>query len=179
MRWIRLLSALIRAKYKSKVPATATTSVPFRVWLTDIDVSIMNNASFLTIMEMGRLDFMERTNFFKLARTNKWYVPSQAINIQFYRPLKLFQKAEVKTKISFVDDKWIYLEQKIIRNNRVVAACVVKSTIKDGRKTIPLLSLKSIEGVDELPQENYDLIRTHELESEQMKIRFMEDWEVN
>jgi len=66
MRWIRLLFALIKAKFKSKVKATDTVELSFNVWVTDIDVSIMNHAAIMTIFEIGRLDFMVCTNFLKL-----------------------------------------------------------------------------------------------------------------
>jgi len=66
MRWIRLILGLIKAKFKSKIQATETTSLGFRVWITDIDISAMNHEAILTVMEVGRIDVMVRTDFFKL-----------------------------------------------------------------------------------------------------------------
>ncbi|MEP7264366.1 MAG: acyl-CoA thioesterase [Bacteroidota bacterium] len=176
MRWIRLSSALIKAKFKSKIKATETTSLLFRVWITDIDISIMNHASILSIMETGRIDFMVRTNFFQIASKNKWFFPSQAISVQFYRPLKVFQKAELLTRISFVDEKWIYVEQKILRNKKIVAACLVKNTIKKGRETVPTSEIMKALNIDNMPSFKYDLIKTHELENIQMNKQIVDDW---
>ena len=137
MRWIRLLIAMLNAKFKKKLTGTETVIKTFRVWITDIDVSVMNHAAIMTVLETGRLDLMVRSNFFKVATKNNWFFPSQAISIQFYRPLKIFQKAQIHTRISYVDEKWIYVEQKIERKGKIVAACIVKNTIKKGRETIP------------------------------------------
>ena len=94
--------ALLSAKFKKKLTGTETVCKPFRVLITDIDVSVMNHAAIMTVLETGRLDLMVRSDFFKVASKNKWFFPSQAISIQFYRPLKLFQKAQIYTRISYV-----------------------------------------------------------------------------
>ncbi|MGC1204155.1 MAG: acyl-CoA thioesterase [Flavobacteriaceae bacterium] len=176
MRWIRLLSALIKAKLKPKVNAMETFVIPFRVWITDIDVSIMNHAAILTIMETGRLDLMIRSNFFKIASKNKWYFPSQALSVQYYRPLKIFQKAELHTRISFIDEKWIYVEQKIVRKEKIVATCLVKSTIKKGRETVPASEIIKLLDIKNVPSAKYDLIKTYELENIQMNERLVHNW---
>ncbi|MCK5814945.1 MAG: thioesterase family protein [Flavobacteriaceae bacterium] len=106
MRRIRLAQALIRAKFKSPIKATDTASLSFRVWLTEIDISIMNHAAIVTVLEAGRIDALVRSTFFKIATKNNWYFPIQAITVQYYRPLKIFQKAQLYSKISFADEKW-------------------------------------------------------------------------
>lgn len=148
----------------------------FRVWITDIDVSVMNHAAIMTVFELGRLDFMVRTNFFKVASKNKWYFPSQAISVQYYRPLKMFQKAQVFTRVSYVDDKWIYVEQKIMRHGKEVAACLVKNTIKNGRQTVPTSEIMKALGVTEIPNRTYELIKTHEQETTLMDTRLKDNW---
>ena len=66
MRWIRLLMAMLSAKFKKKLVGTETVVKSFRVWITDIDVSVMNHAAIMTALETGRLDLMVRSNFFKV-----------------------------------------------------------------------------------------------------------------
>ncbi len=177
MRWIRLILGLIKAKFKSKVQATESTSLEFRVWITDIDISVMNHAAILTVMEVGRIDFMVRTDFFKIANKNKWFFPSQALSVQFYRPLKTFQKAELQTKLSYVDEKWIYLEQRIIRNGKEVAACLVKSTIKKGRETVPTSEIIKALNINKVPRIKSKLIESYEIENEQMNNKIIDQWE--
>lgn len=177
MRWIRLLMALISAKFKKKLIGTETVCKSFRVWITDIDVSVMNHAAIMTVLETGRLDLMVRSNFFKVASKSKWFFPSQAISIQFYRPLKIFQKAQIFTRISYVDEKWIYVEQKIQRKEKIIAACIVKNTIKKGRETIPTSEIMNILNIDNVPRDKYDLIKTYELENIQMNEKLVDNWD--
>ncbi|PWH82831.1 hypothetical protein DIS18_11425 [Algibacter marinivivus] len=177
MRWIRLLMAMLSAKFKKKLIGTETVSKSFRVWITDIDVSVMNHAAIMTVLETGRIDLMVRSNFFKVASKNKWFFPSQAISIQFYRPLKIFQKAQILTRISYVDEKWIYVEQKIERKGKIIAACIVKNTIKKGRETIPTSEIMKALKIEKVPTFKYDLIKTCELENIQMNEKLVDKWD--
>lgn len=177
MRWIKLLIAMLNAKFKKKLTGTETVCKSFRVWITDIDISVMNHAAVMTVLETGRLDLMVRCNFFKVASKNKWFFPSQAISIQFYRPLKIFQKAQIYTRISYVDEKWIYIEQKIERKGKIVAACIVKNTIKKGRETIPTSEIMKKLKIEKVPTYKYDLMKTYELENAQMNEKLVENWD--
>lgn len=178
MRWLRLLFAMISAKYKSEVKATDTISLSFRVWITDIDVSVMNHASILTVMEAGRIDAMIRANFFRVASKNKWFFPSQAISVQYYKPLKIFQKAQLYTRISYADEKWIYTEQKIIRKEKIIAACLAKSIIKKGRKTVPVSELTQKLNIGNFPSVKPKLIKTYEKENIEMNEKLIDNWEI-
>lgn len=178
MRWIRLLLAMTSAKFKSKIQATDTITLPFRVWITDIDVSVMNHAAILTVMEAGRIDAMVRSNFFKVATKNKWFFPSQAISVQYYKPLKIFQKAQLFTRIAYADEKWIYSEQKIMRKGKVVAACIAKSTIKKGRETVPVSELTQKLNIGEFPSVKPKLIEIFEKESIELNKKLIDNWEV-
>ena len=178
MRWIKLLSALGKAKLRPKLKGSETSSLNFRVWINDIDISVMNHAAIMTVFEMGRADYMVRTNFFKVATKNKWFFPNQAINAQFYRPLKMFQKATVYTKMSFVDETYFYVEQKIMRHGKPIASCFANGLAKKGRETIPtseiLKSLK-IENKD-VPRENHALICMFKEKNSKMTEKIIDNW---
>jgi len=161
---------LFRAKFSSSISVNDTTVLPFRVWITDIDVSIMNHAAILTVMEAGRIDFTVRSGFFKLARKKKWYFVSAAINAQFVKPLKLFQKASVTTRVFHADDTWIYMEQKILRSGNVVAYCFVKSKVKKGRDNILTTEIVNELGADQLPVGNTDLVESYEAVNKALKV---------
>ena len=170
MRWIRLLSALMIARGRSRLPVTGESSLSFRVWLTDIDISIMNHAAILTVMEAGRIDFMVRCGFFQLAKRRKWYFVSAALSVQYFRPLKVFQKATLSTKVFHVEDPWIYIEQKISRNGKDIAFCIVKSKVKKGRETISAFAIIRELGSDELPQEGKELVEAYERSNRMMQV---------
>jgi acyl-CoA thioesterase FadM len=158
MRWIRLLSTLLSARFRSRLRIGEASSILFKVWITDIDVSIMNHAAIMTVMETGRLDFMVRTGFFKRAQKSKWYFPSSSIHVQFFRPLKLFQRATLVTRAFHIDERWIYLEQKIIRKEKDIAFCIVKGTVKKGREQLNVLEVLKQLNIGDAPVISTDSI---------------------
>lgn len=171
MRWVRLIWSMFRARFASALPVTSTSQVHFRVWITDIDVSVMNHAAIMTVFETGRIDFMVRTGFFRLASRNKWYVPSSAISVQFFRPLKVFQKATVHTRLFHIDDRWIYLEQLITRSGKQIAGCIVKSTVKQGREVIdPAIVLQQL-GASAISSDGAELVQAFENENALLRER--------
>jgi acyl-CoA thioesterase FadM len=166
---------MLLARFRSHVPVAGVSNLAFRVWITDIDISVMNHAAIMTVFETGRIDFMVRTGFFKLATRNKWYVPSSAISVTFFRPLKMFQKAVVTTRLFHVDDRWIYLEQVIIRHGKAISACIVKSTVKKGREVIdPAIVLKAL-GSSAIVKEGAELVRIYEQEQRMLSDR-LQTW---
>ena len=173
MRWLRLSLALIRAKFRSKLNPSGTSLLPFRVWITDIDVAIMNHAALLSVMETGRIDFMVRTGFFKIAMANKWYFPVQAISVQFFRPLRFLQKGVVVTKIAHMGEEWFYLEQKITSKGKDVAICLVKGKIKKGKMSIPTDEIIRELNFERIVIEKKGLIESFENANQEMTIELV------
>jgi acyl-CoA thioesterase FadM len=137
-RWLRLLIIIIGARFRKKVNPDDEIYLNFRVWPTDVDLSIMNNTAMLAVTEFGRWDYMVRTGFLKYARANKLYLPLASISAQFRRPLKRFQKFRLTTKICYWDEQWIYISHRIIRKEKTIAVALAKATLKKGRERIPL-----------------------------------------
>ena len=136
-RWLRILIIIIRARFRKKINADEEISLNFRVWITDVDLSIMNNTAMLAITELGRWDLIVRTGFLKYARTNRLYLPLASISAQFRRPLKRFQKFQLRTKVIYWDDKWIYISHRIVRKEKTIAVALAKTTLKKGKERIP------------------------------------------
>lgn len=169
MRWLRLLFALLFAKFRARLDIHETSSKSFRVWLTDVDASIMNHAAMLTVFESGRIDFMVRTGFFKIARKKKWFFPSSSISVQFFRPLKVFQRAVLMTRVLHVTDYFIYTEQKIIKGGKDIALCIVKSKVKSGKENIGTREILNLLNAKIIPAEEQDLIEQFERQDEAFK----------
>lgn len=86
---------------------------------------------------MGRIDLIIRTGFLKHAWKNRLYFPLASISAQFRRPLKRFQKFQLKTKLIYWDEKWIYISHRVLREGKTIAVVLVKSTVKKGTELIP------------------------------------------
>lgn len=108
-----------------------TSVINLRVLLNDLDLNWhMNNGRFLTIMDLGRMDLLKRTGTLNLALKNKWMPIVGTATIDFQRPLKLWQKYELHSRICGWDEKWIYLEQVFFSNEKVIAKGRIKGLLR-------------------------------------------------
>ncbi|WP_026480458.1 acyl-CoA thioesterase [Ahrensia sp. 13_GOM-1096m] len=132
----RLLWVIITAFRRSKLGMMEESVITLRVMPNDLDTNIhMNNGRYLTIMDLGRVDFIIRSGMAKQLREQKWYPVVGSAKISYKRSLSPFQRYELKTRVHGWDEKWIYLEQEFVVGDVLYARGIVKTLfLKDGHK---------------------------------------------
>ena len=99
------LSFLLQSIFKS-----LDSEISFRVWFCDIDnYGHMNNSNYNLYCDYGRYNLAVR--LFGYNWLTKEYCVVGASNIQYIRPLKLFQKFIVRTAMVAVDGKNVWFRQ--------------------------------------------------------------------
>lgn len=122
----------------------------FRVLPNDLDALLhVNNGVYLTLMDLGRIDLLLRSDAYHAIRKNGWYPVLAAETIRFKRSLKLFQKFVIRTRVVGWDERSIYLEQQFISNGKLAAKALVDARFlkKKGGNVAPaeLLTLLNID----------------------------------
>jgi acyl-CoA thioesterase FadM len=126
--------------------------VRFRVWPNDLDTNLhMNNGRYLTLMDLGRLDLLLHNGAVRFVIRNKWYPVLAGTQIRYRRPLNLFQRFEIRTRIVTWDAKWVYLEQHILRQGDVALQAYLKGVFLGPRGSVPITELLGLMGVHESP----------------------------
>jgi len=136
-RWIRFLILFIMSQFRKRINWDEESSLNFRVWITDADLSLMNNSVMIMMTELGRIDLILRTGFLKYAKRNGLYLPLASISVQFIRPLKRFQNFQLITQLIYWDNKWIYFSHRITSKGKTIAVALAKTTVKKGKERIP------------------------------------------
>jgi acyl-CoA thioesterase FadM len=125
-RWVRFVVTVLRSMLRPRLRVDQESRLTFRVWPTDADLSLMNHACYLTIMEQGRIDFIMRTGILRLMLRHHWSALLGSITVQYRSPLRRFQRFQLRTRVVCWDDKWIFLEHQISRESRIVAGGLAK-----------------------------------------------------
>lgn len=126
--FFRLLRVVLFAFFRPKVHFMDTGKVRFMVMPWDLDINAhMTNSRYLSIMDLGRTDLLIRSGLGKIAWRNKWGSVLGSATVRWRLGLKLFQVYELQTKAIGWDDKWFYLDQKVIHDNKVVAHAIAKA----------------------------------------------------
>ncbi|HTA76362.1 MAG TPA: thioesterase family protein [bacterium] len=126
--YFRLLKLILsRLLFRKPLKLLDTSIVTGQVWPTDLDNNIhMNNGRYLTIMDLGRFDWLLSCGFLKVCLKNRWFPIVGALKIIYIKPLNPFQKFELKTRILGWDAKWIYVEQIFEVNGAVCSKSVLQ-----------------------------------------------------
>ncbi|PZQ47238.1 MAG: Mesenchymal stem cell protein DSCD75 [Micavibrio aeruginosavorus] len=145
--YIRLFYMLIASFFKPKAADPFDeTSLDFWVLPNDLDLNgHMNNGRYLTIMDIGRMDFVLRlTGLAAYVIKNKYIPVLSGATMRYRLPLLPFQKYVLKTRVLCWDDKWVYMEHRFIirggkKDGAVAAIGLVKGSFfsKEKRTTIP------------------------------------------
>ena len=144
-RWWRLLIIYISAIFRKKIRLNDISNLSFRVWPQETDKKYMNNASYWTITEMGQMDFLFRTGLYKICRQNHWFPLVGSQKMVYKKPLKRFEKFNLRSKINYCDDKWFYIEQTFLKNEQLIAKSLVKVIYRSKGGNVPVSQiLKSL-----------------------------------
>jgi acyl-CoA thioesterase FadM len=129
--WLRLLRIGMPLINAPRVPLLDTTCIRLRVWPNDLDFNLhVNNGRYLTLADLGRIDWFTRTGLLAVARRHKAFpVVGDAI-AKFRRDLRAFQSFEIHTRMVGWDDKWGCVEHRFVRAQRVLGAVVIRGVFK-------------------------------------------------
>lgn len=160
--FFRLFLIVIQAFRGPKMAALDVSSLSFHVLPNDLDTNVhMTNARYLSIMDLGRVDLIVRTGFWKEMRTRKWYPVVGESHLVHRRSLAPFERYQLRTSILCWDEKWTYLAQDFIHHSgdgeQVAARGIVKTLFlgPDGRvSTQELIEAFGYHGAaPEIPEE--------------------------
>lgn len=125
--WFRLLLTVIGAGLRSRMAMVETSVLRFRVMPTDLDFNMhMTNARYHAFMDLGRLDLIIRTGLWRLLLRRHWQPVLGGAVVRFRRPLKPFQRFELRSRMLCWDDKWLYIEHRVEVDGSVACQGVVR-----------------------------------------------------
>lgn len=156
--YFRLFYMFIASFLKPRVAhALEETSLNFRVWPNDLDLNgHMNNGRYLTVMDIGRMDFVLRFGMAGYVIRNGYIPVLSSASMRYRLPLLPFQKYRLTTRIAAWDDKWAYMEHRFIivggrKDGAVAAVGLVKGGFfsKQARATVSTAAVMKALGIEE------------------------------
>jgi acyl-CoA thioesterase FadM len=154
--WIRLILVLVRAACRSRLEIVSGVSrVRFRVWPTDLDVSLhMNNGRYLSLMDLGRVDLLVRSGLFRAVRERGWLPVLSGAQVHFRRELRPFQPFDLETRLLGWDGVWFTMEQRFLTRaadgrDVVAAMAVLRGGFFEAasRRRVPVDEVLSLAGI--------------------------------
>ena len=149
----RMIWMFLTARFRPPCEILEESALSFRVLPTDLDVNLhLTNSRYFSFMDLSRVDHLIRNSAWKQIRAHKLMPVLGSGSIRFRRPVPPFKKIDVTTRIVGCDDRWIYLEHKLVAGDDVYAIAVLKAAFLDKNGRVPTERLLSMVGhSDPLP----------------------------
>lgn len=133
--WFRVLRVILLALLRPRLGLMEESRLRFRVWPTDLDINVhMNNARYLSLMDLGRLDMIARSGMAGLVWRQKLQPVIAGALVRYRRPLKPFQSLCLRSRLLAWDERWLFIEHRLESGDILACHAVVKAMLvgKDG-----------------------------------------------
>lgn len=136
---LRFIKVLIQSWWAGRSAHLFQPSViHLRVWPNDLDLNVhVNNGRYLSLMDLGRMDFMLRSGAMRLWFGHGWQPLVGLSMARHFKPLNVFQSFTLHTRLLGWDAKWIYFEQRFEREGKLYCLGVVKGLMADSQGPVP------------------------------------------
>lgn len=126
--YLRMLLQKIRSDRRPRMSVWDVGHTTLRVLPNDLDIYMhMNNGRYLTVMDIGRMDLMVRSGFWKVLNSKGWYPVVAGLTISYRKSLLLGQKYDLYTELIGFDDRWGYIEQTVAVNKVIYAQAIIRT----------------------------------------------------
>jgi acyl-CoA thioesterase FadM len=137
---LRLLYVLLGSLRRPRLGPADESVIRLVVLPNDLDTNLhLNNGRYLTLMDLGRVDLLVRLGVVREMRRRRWGGVVASSTVRFRRPLNLFQRFDLHTRLLCWDDRWFYMEHRMVRRGETAAVAIVKARFMaaDGRRLAP------------------------------------------
>lgn len=144
--YLRLLVTTIRALFEKHISTLDNCEQWFRVWPGDLDLFLhMNNGRYLQIMDVARFRWLLRTGTISAIKTMNWKVALGGNMTRYRRPLQLFARYRVVTRLLCWDERWFFLEHAFTdKKGRQIAVGLSRAAFRDARGWVPAREVMQI-----------------------------------
>ena len=149
--WLRLLWVALHQRRDDSADVLDEVRLKFHVMPHDLDLLLhMNNGRYLTLMDLGRFALIRRTGALVALRRHGAIWLLGGIAAHYIRPLKLFQRVELTTRVVSWDEKWIYLEQRFERGDTLHCRAFARVLARGTEGNVPTRRVLQLIGAGEL-----------------------------
>jgi acyl-CoA thioesterase FadM len=124
--WARLAKTAMTAKSRGAYRMGDESRLSFRCLPTDIDTNMhLNNARYMMLADLGRIDIFMRAGLIALARRNGWAPMMGGLQSVFVREIRLWRQFDVVSTVETWEGTQVIGRHEFILDNGVTAALVL------------------------------------------------------
>ena len=116
--FLRMAKELIKTSLASKLKVTDVHVSHHICWPWDLDTfAELNNGRTLTLFDLGRFGPAQRTGVTDVLRKHKWGLTTAGASTRYRHRIKVFERIEMRSKLVFWDERFLYIEQTMLKKD--------------------------------------------------------------
>lgn len=142
--WFRFwFLMLFKRPWRQPLPNPLAASVlTMRAWPTDLDINRhVTNGRYFSMADLGRLDFLLRSGAWRIVWQQRALPIVGDTWAKFRREIKPFERFEIHTRLLGWDEKWVFMEHRFMRHQRVVAVLVMRGLFRSSHGNVTPASI--------------------------------------
>jgi acyl-CoA thioesterase FadM len=161
--WARLARMALTTGSRGPYRPGEQSRLSFRCLPTDLDFNRhLNNARYLMLADLGRIDLFFRTGLVRMARDKGWAPMLGGLQTVFVREIRLWRRFDVVSSIETWEGTRVIGRHSFVLDDGTVAALVMTTAgIYDrrARRFIPIDEMLRLLGIDASPRPPSDAER--------------------
>jgi len=147
---LRTLLMMLTSRRRSSLDFREVGRLPMRVLPNDTDIlRHVNNGIYLSLMDLGRMDLMIRSGYWKKLRALGWYPVATNTTMTYRRSLQGWQRYVLETRVVGFDDRAMFVEQRFVSGGEVYAVGYMRGRfLKRSGGTVSVAELGELAGID-------------------------------
>jgi acyl-CoA thioesterase FadM len=140
--WLRLARVIPPARTRGRYRLGEQGRLSFRCLPTDIDSNLhLNNARYMMLADMGRIDLFARAGLIQLARRRRWAPMMGGLQAVYVREIRLWKRFDVVSTIETWEDTQVIGRHRfVLEDGRTAAVVMTTAGVYDfaNRRFIPV-----------------------------------------
>ena len=140
--WLRLARMMATARSRGRYALGEESRLSFRCLPTDIDTNRhLNNARYMMLADVGRIDIFARAGLIQLARKRRWAPMMGGLQAVYAREIRLWQRFDVVSTLETWEGSQVIGRHRFeLDDGRTAAVVMTTAGVYDfsGRRFVPI-----------------------------------------
>ena len=140
--WLRLARMMATARSRGRYALGEESRLSFRCLPTDIDTNRhLNNARYMMLADVGRIDIFARAGLIQLARKRRWAPMMGGLQAVYAREIRLWQRFDVVSTLETWEGSQVIGRHRFeLEDGRTAAVVMTTAGVYDfsGRRFVPI-----------------------------------------
>ncbi|TPK68097.1 thioesterase [Mesorhizobium sp. B2-4-15] len=143
--WARMARMLATARSRGPYVMGSESRLAFRCLPTDIDFNVhLNNARYMMLADLGRIDLFVRAGRIGLAGKNGWAPMMGGLQAVYAREIRLWRRFEVVSSIETWEGSQVIGKHRFVLDNGETAALILTTAGVYDRKARRFLDIEEV-----------------------------------